>query len=227
MTHGLNEKGEVVGEPSILFIDEAAAMPTEVGIGLNRVMETTNNVRIMTIAEDNNREVKSHPGWRCVFAGNTNGAGANDMQSQSYTAQQCSLDASLLQRMTATFRFGYDRSAEEMIVRRACNDDSLVKTFLTFKAGVRDALKRHELNTSFSTKRVIDIWDLYPTFMKAFSGSKTPSKLMLGKAIYYAGFELLTDEEKKKYDELWYPLTSDKISRWSPLTDPSQNCDYL
>jgi len=57
MTEGLNDKGEVVGEPGILFIDEASAMPSEIGIGMNNTLETGNNVRTLTLPEDGNRVV--------------------------------------------------------------------------------------------------------------------------------------------------------------------------
>lgn len=229
MTEGLDEKGNIIGEPGILFIDEAAAMPTEIGIGLNNTLETGNNVRILTLPEDGNRVVKSHPGWRVILAGNNNGTGASSMESQMYTAQQCSLDASQIQRISMTVRFGYDRRAEERIVRIGCDDDQdIVPVFLQFKQGVRDALKRKELITPFSTKRVIDIFDLYRVFVGKLAGSSISSKkLALGKAIYYAAYEMLTDEEKKKYDELWYPLAKEVIGRWSPAMNTSAETDYI
>lgn len=230
MVEGLDENGKVVGPAGILFIDEAAAMPTEIGIGLNRVLECTHNERILTIEEDGNRTVKSHPEWRIILAGNTNGTGANDMASQIYTAQQCALDASLIQRMTAVFRFGYDKKAEETIIRRACSDQALINIFLQFKQGIRDALKRDngELTTPFSTKKVIDIFDMYQVFLKQFKGnSSIIGKQALGKAIYFASYELLAKEEQKKYDELWYPLTKDNINRWAPSSSLSGDTDYM
>lgn len=229
MTEGLNDKGEVVGEPGILFIDEAAAMPTEIAIGLNNVLETGKNVRTLTLPEDGNRLVKSHPGWRVMLAGNNNGTGATTLASQQYTAQQCALDASLLQRMVAMVRFGYDRRAEERIVRIATNDDTeIVSLFLRFKQGIRDALKRGELITPFSTQRVIDIFDMYNVFLKQISGNNSAvKKLALGKAIYYSSYEILSEEEQKKYDELWYPFTKEKIGRWSPAFNTSAETDYM
>lgn len=229
MTEGLDDKGNVIGEPGILFIDEAAAMPSEIGIGLNNTLETGNNVRTLTLPEDGNRVVKSHPGWRVMLAGNNNGTGASSMASQMYSAQQCSLDASQIQRISMTVRFGYDRRAEERIVRIGCNDDNeIVTLFLQYKQGIRDALKRGELITPFSTKRVIDIFDLYNVFVSQLSAkSLSTKKLSLGKAIYYAAYEMLTEEEKKKYDELWYPLARENIGRWSPAMNTSAETDYV
>ena len=229
MTEGLNEKGEVVGPAGILFIDEAASMPTEVGIGLNHMLETVSNIREITIAEDGNRLVKSHPEFRVILAGNTNGTGANDMASQMYTAQQCALDASMSQRITSIFRFGYDRTAEEMIVRRGCDNDSVISIFLTFKQSVRDAIRRGECSTPFSTKRVIDVFDLYTVFVTAMqSGSKANlGKTALSKAIYYASFELLRAEEQAKYDELFNAVANMKLSQWSPCNDVTAKTDFL
>jgi len=229
MTEGLDDNGKVIGEPGILFIDEAAAMPTEIGIGLNNTLETGSNVRTLTLPEDGNRVVKSHPGWRVMLAGNNNGTGASSMASQMYTAQQCSLDASQIQRISMTVRFGYDRRAEEQIIRVGCDDDQdVVPLFLQFKQGIRDALKRGELITPFSTKRVIDIFDLYRVFSGQLTGKNiSAKKLALGKAIYYSAYEMLTEDEKKKYDELWYPISREIIGRWSPAMNTAAETDYI
>ena len=226
MTEGLNDKGEVVGEPGILFIDEAAAIPTEIAIGLNNTLESGKNIRTLTLPEDGNRVVKSHPGWRVLLASNNNGTGSTSLSSQLYTAQQCALDGSLLQRMNMMIRFGYDKKAEERIVLLSCENQEIVKLFLTFKQGIRDALKRGELITPFSTKRVIDIMDMYQVFLKGYTRNtmKTHTQA-LGKAIYYSAYEILSDEEKKKYEELWYPISGERISEWSFASNP--DVDYM
>lgn len=217
MTEGLDDKGNVIGPPSILFIDEAAAMPPIVGIGLNRTLQTNKNVRELVLPEDGNRVVKSHPGWRVIMAGNTNGSGANSAGSQIYAAQKRAMDASLMERVTMFFRFGYDRSAEQKIAEKFLTPYCAEK-FLTFKQSIRDNLKTGNLMTPFSTKRVIDICTFFKMFKKEMSDN-----LAMAKAMYYTSFEKLLPEEKAKYNEFFYALFNVNLTEMAPKDE----CDFI
>lgn len=217
-TMGLNEKGEVVGPAGILFIDEAASIPSEIAISLNHVLETNKNVREFCIPEDGGRVVKSHPDFRIILAANTNLTGANTASSQLYTAQKRALDASVCQRISYIFRFGYDRKAEETIISRNIKDKKIKDYFLTFKQNVRDNLKSGKLITPFSTKKIIDICDMYRTFVA--DGSPV---MAMAKAVYYTTYESLMTEERITYDELFKPLFNVKVSAYAGTDD----CDYL
>lgn len=218
MIEGLDENGNEVGEPGILFIDEAASMPSEVAIGLNHPLETTSNVRRLTLPEDGNRLVKSHSGFRVILAGNTNGTGAQTGASQIYTAQKRALDASVLQRISYTFRFGYDRKAEENIIKISVADKKVREYLMKFKDAVRGALKAGKLITPFSTGKLIDICNMYRIYLPEGS-----AVMAMTKAVYYSVYESLMAEEKMKYDEFFKPLFNVKISTYAEIDD----CDYL
>jgi len=213
MTEGLDENGKVIGNPGILFIDEASSMPPLVAIGLNRTLQTNKNERDLILPEDGNRLVKSHPGWKTIFAGNTNGNGTSSIGSQIYAAQRRAMDASLMERMTMTFRFGYDRRAEQEIVNDGL-EPNIVERFLQFKQMIRGALLSGDLMTPFSTKRIIDICEAFKIYRNNMEAS-----LALAKAVYYTSFEKLMDEEKTKYNELFHPLFNLNLSDMAPKDD--------
>jgi len=71
-THGLNEKGEVVGMPAVLHIDEIDAAPPETHFVLQSVLEPD---KTFVIDGDGSRLVKAHPKFVIVAAANTKGSG--------------------------------------------------------------------------------------------------------------------------------------------------------
>jgi len=161
MVEGLNEDGEEVGEPGILFIDEFAALPAELGIGLNRVLETRHTVRRYVLDIDGGREIRSHSGWRVILAANTVGRGLNNQWDIGYTAQGDALDVSTLNRVTAVFKMGYNRKAEESILRQKIIDERAIDMMLKLRSAFRDAMRQGELTTPFSTRDIVHIADLY------------------------------------------------------------------
>jgi MoxR-like ATPase len=189
-TTGLDEQGNEVGEPAILFITEAASMPTQVAIGLNRMLESDSTRRTLVIDQDGGRVVRSHSKLRIVFAANTVGRGSTGTASAAHTAQMDALDISLLARIAVYFKMGYDRKVEEHILAEKIGDDRVSSIVLKFRDAVRDLIKQGKLDTPFSTAHIVHIADMYRIFGD------------IGKAIYYVAFESLPSDEKSKYNEL-------------------------
>ena len=187
----LDEHGEpkVIGPAGVLFIDEAAAMPSHVAIAINRLLESDDNRRTLVIDNDGGRVVKSHPDFRIVFASNTVGRGSTDMSSNLYTAQNDALDLSLLNRVAAFFRMGYDKTAEKNILRDKIADDEVVEKLLRFRNAIREHIRNGSLQSMFSTAHLVHIADNYRIFQN------------MPKAIYYTVFNALLPEERSTYQE--------------------------
>ena len=189
MLEGMDENGNEVGEPAILFVDEAPAAPAHIIHGLNRLFESDDAKRTLVINEDGGRVVRSHSGLRIIMAGNTVGRGANTSEESMYAAQRDALDISLLNRVSVTFRMGYDRDVEKHIASEKIGDDKVTALLLKYRDAIRAQCKAGKLTSPFSTKRIIDIANMYRIFKN------------LGKAIYFVCFEQLLPEEKPVYNE--------------------------
>jgi MoxR-like ATPase len=190
MQQGLDENGNEVGKPGLLFIDEAGAIPQNVGIGLNRLLESDDPRRTITLENDGGRVVRSHSKFRIVLAANTAGRGATDMQEALYTAQMDALDISMLNRIKMVFKFGYDRKVEKHILMQKVGDDKVVAQILKFRDAIRDNIRAGKLSTPFSTRSIVDIADGYRLYSD------------LVKSIYYSTFEKLLPEERAVYNEI-------------------------
>jgi MoxR-like ATPase len=192
MIEGLDDNGEEIegAEPGILYIDEAAAIPSYIAIGLNRILECDSAVREICLDTDGGRVVKSHKGFRIILSANTMGRGMTDMSMAGYTAQGDALDISILNRMTAYFRFGYNKQAEKNILKEKVGNDKVAKDILRFRDGIREAIRTGECTTPFSTRSIINIADMYRIYED------------LGKALNYTVFNSVLPEEKSKYNEL-------------------------
>jgi len=201
MQSGLDADGneDENGKPGLLFIDEAGAMPSHISIGLNRLLESDDPRRTVTIQGDGGRVVKSHSKFRIILAANTSGRGATDMRSAQYTAQMKAQDISLLNRVALTFKFGYSRTVEKSIAMEKIGNDKVVKQVLDFRDAIRDSLRAGELSTPFSTRSIVQIADAYRIYND------------LGKAIYYTTFEQLLPEERAIYNEKAQALTGKDI----------------
>ena len=189
MQAGLDADGNEVGKPGLLFIDEAGSMPTT-SIALNRLLESDDPRRTITLEHDGGRVVRSHSKFRIILAANTTGRGATDMAQALYTAQMDALDGSLLNRIAMTFRFGYDRNVEKHIAMEKIGNDKVVSKVLKYRDAIRDNIRAGKLSTPFSTRSIVQIADAYRIFMD------------LPKAIYYTTFEQLLPEEKPVYNEI-------------------------
>ena len=190
MQEGLDEDGNEVGPAAILFIDEAGALPTNVAIALNRLLESDDPRRTITLENDGGRIVRSHSKFRIILAANTAGRGATDMSQSLYTAQMDALDISMLNRIKMTFRFGYDRKVEKHILMQKVGNDKVVAQILKFRDAIRDNLRAGKLGTPFSTRTIVDIADGYRLYND------------LAKAIYYTTFEAILPEERAIYNEI-------------------------
>lgn len=191
MTHGLDAEGkEIPGEaPGLLFIDELAVLPTHILISLNRLLETRNKQREITIDMDGGRVVKSHSGFRIICAANTIGRGFVSGNDALYSAQGDALDISTLDRLKPIFKFGYNRAAEKSILQEKLADTRKVEQVLNLRNMVRSGLKKGELQTPFSTRTIVSIADMYRIWRD------------LSKAVYYAVLTSLPHDEAVKVDE--------------------------
>lgn len=199
MQQGLDADGNEVGPAALLFIDEAGAMPTNVAIALNRLLESDDPRRTITLENDGGRVVRSHSKFRIILAANNAGRGATDMNQALYTAQMDALDISLLNRVAFTFRFGYDRGVEKHIAMEKIGNDKVVSQLLKFRDAVRDNIRAGKLSTPFSTRSIVQISDAYRIYSD------------ISKAIYYTVFEKLLPEEKAVYNEIAVAQTGKDI----------------
>jgi MoxR-like ATPase len=188
MTEGLDDQGNEVGAPAILFLDELPACPAHVAQGLNNFMESDNPKRTLVLDQDGGRVVKSHSGLRIIVAGNTMGRGAHGSEA-IHTAQMDALDFSLLSRVAVAFRMGYDREVEKHILAEKVGDDRVSQLILKFRDAIRGHIKAGKLTTPFSTRNVVNIADMYRIWGD------------VSKAVYQSTFEFLNPEEKATYNE--------------------------
>ena len=189
LKEGLDDQGNEVGPAGILFVNEAAAMPSHVAIGMNRLLESDDPRRTFVIDADGGRVIRGHSGARIIFASNTVGRGATSMESSAYTAQTDALDISLLNRMAACFQMGYDKEVEKHILAEKIGDDRVAALILKYRDTIRDMIRSGNLTSPFSTAHIVHIADMYRVFGD------------LGKAIYYVCFGFIMPEERAKYNE--------------------------
>lgn len=189
MTCGLDDEGNEVGVPGLLYIDEAGAMPQQVSILLNRLLESDDPRRTVCLDLDGGRVVRSHSKFRIVLAANNVGRGCNTIGEQFYTAQTSALDLSLLNRVTCVFNFGYDREVEKGVLMEKINNDKAVRDLVRFRDEIRKHLKAGKLQTPLSTRKLIDVANLWRIFRD------------LPKAIWLACVEQLLPDEVATYQE--------------------------
>jgi hypothetical protein len=189
LIEGLDENGKEVGQPGILFITEAAAMPAHIAIGINRLLESDDARRIFMIDQDGGRLVRGHSKMRIVLAANTIGRGNTGLESSAYSAQTDALDISLINRISVCFKMGYDKKVEKHILAEKIGDDMIASKLLLFRDAIRSYIKQGKLSSPFSTAHIVHIADMYRVFGD------------VEKAIYYVLFEFLLPEEKAKYNE--------------------------
>jgi MoxR-like ATPase len=211
MQAGLDADGNEVGKPGLLFIDEAGAMPTNIAIALNRLLESDNPRRTVVLDRDGGRVVRSHSRFRIILAANTAGRGATDQFEAGYTAQMDALDISLLNRVGMTFRFGYDRKVEQRILVEKIGDDRIVDQAIQYRDAIRKNISEGRLSTPFSTRSLVKIADAYRVF-KDF-----------GTALYTTVFEQLMPSERAVYNELFMV----KFGKDLLKANTDADCDYL
>lgn len=211
LTEGLDEQGNEVGAPGILFITEAASMPAHVAIGINRLLESDDARRTFVIDQDGGRVVRGHSGMRIVLAANTVGRGATGMEAAAYSAQMDALDISLINRIAVCFRMGYDKEVERHILAEKVGDDRIAQMVLKFRDAIRAHIKQGKLTSPFSTAHIVHIADMYRIFGD------------IGKAIYYVTFEFLLPEEKAVYNEQAMAILGKDLLKEFTV----QNIDYM
>lgn len=161
VTNSPNGKPKVIGKPAIFFLDEFATIRPEVFLGVfNRAMEIPRNPgesRSIEITAENGKTVKSHPGMVMFFAGNTAGIGNCGKYEMSYTAQTNRMDASTLNRMSAKFKFGYNKKAEYNIIMSKLQDDLEADNLVKLRDNLRNLYREEKVETLFSTRNIVEI----------------------------------------------------------------------
>jgi len=161
MKCGLDEKGNEVGNPALLVVDEFPMIPSWIAIGLNNLLDNFSPRRQIRVDADGARVVTSHSGFRIVLLGNTIGRGILSTRDAGYVAQGDALDDSTLDRIDAIFHYGYNRRAEESILREKIGNDSMVRKLLRFRDAIRNLKRQGEVTTPFSTRLIVSVCDLY------------------------------------------------------------------
>lgn len=206
---GLDENGEPIpgAKPGILYIDEAGAMPADIGMLLNRLLDSGLGGERMSFAleDDGGREIKAHPEARIVFSANTNCGGTQGMGGMQYAAQRDMLDLSTRKRFSAIFRFGYDRKAELNILEEKIGNEStkevkVIEQMLKFRDLWRSKLKerKSDLRTPFTTRDIVKIADIANVFLP--TTDNVP--VIVSKTLYYTLFEQLSEPERVVANEL-------------------------
>ena len=150
---------KVVGKPAIFFLDEFAALRSEVFLGVfNRAMEIpSSNCRSIEITAENGKVVKSHPSMVMFFAGNTSGVGNSGKYQFGYTAQSNRMDVSTLNRLASKYEFGYNLKAEDAIIRGALNNDLEADRLIAMVKSLRELYHNEKVETLFSTRNVVSV----------------------------------------------------------------------
>ena len=188
----------VEGAPALLFIDEYAALSEHIGMLLNRVMEipVTGSSRGIDLDLDGGRSVKGHPGFAIILAGNVLGKGCESAKTSGYTGQDNQMDDSTLDRVGATFEFGYNLDAERMYLEDALDtDDVVVARFIKFIEDVRKSKIDETVLTLLSTRGIVSICDL----IKAYNSSKMKNVVVT--AIYRSIYSGLREVERDAWAE--------------------------
>lgn len=189
---------EVSGKPAVLFIDEYAAIPQHISIVLNRALEIpmTGKSRMIELATDGGRKVKSHPGFIIVLSGNVMGKGCESAKTSGYTAQDIQQDDSTLDRISATYYFGYNLEAERMYIEDAIDNQYLAEQFIKFVDAIRKNFIEEKVMTLMSTRVIVNICTLF----KAYNNNGLSNALEL--AIFRSIYTGLRDVEKNAWAEV-------------------------
>ena len=190
MQEGLDDEGNEVGAPGLLFLDEVAAIPAKIAISLNRLLESDNPRRTITLDDDCGRVIRSHSGFRILLAANTIGRGAIDMNSGMYAAQMDAIDISTLNRVAVTIPFGYNRDLERKILMEMVGNDRVTVNILNIRDLIRDRIRTGELTTPFSTRDIVNIGMVWKVFKD------------VSKVLYYVCMNSLLPEERAVWNEI-------------------------
>lgn len=192
-------KPKVIGKPAIFFLDEFATILPSVFLAVfNRAMEVPRNYgdnRSIEITADGGRVVKAHPGFMMFLAGNTVGKGTEEERQMGYTAQNNQMDDSTLDRITATYHFGYNLGAEEKIMYQKLKDDKSVEKLIAFRNEIRKQWKEGRVETLLTTRSLLQICEqscLYEDYAK---------EKAIPLAIFRSVFTSLREREKAGWNE--------------------------
>lgn len=215
-------KPKVVGKPAIFFLDEFATILPSVFLAVfNRAMEVPRNYgecRSIEITADGGRVVKAHPGFMMFLAGNTVGKGTEEERQMGYTAQNNQMDDSTLDRITATYHFGYNLEAENKIMFQKLKDEEVVNKLMAFRDEIRKQWKEGRVETLLTTRSLLQICEqscLYEDYAKeksvplaifrsVFSGLREREKAGWNETIRYKFSVNVQTEFENKNRNIWY-----------------------
>lgn len=190
---------KVIGKPGLFFLDEFAALLPGVFLSVfNRAMEIPrkrNACRSIEITTDGGRVVKSHPYFAMFLSGNTVGKGTESESQMGFTAQNNQMDDSTLNRITATYSFGYNLSAERHIMTLKFNDDRETSKLCQFRDEIRKQWQSSNVETLLSTRAIVSICNLARTLKSGNMKDAVPL------AIYRSVFTGLRERETHAWNE--------------------------
>lgn len=154
---------KVVGSPAIFLLDEYAGVLPAIFLSVfNRPLEIPRNAgesRSLEVTADCGRIVKSHPGFCLFLSGNTLGKGTETEAQMGYTAQNNLMDDSTLDRITATYDFGYNLNAEKAIMRVKLDKREDINKLENFTKKIRQLWSEGRVETLFSTRGIVQVCD--------------------------------------------------------------------
>jgi len=190
---------KVIGAPGLFFLDEFAALLPGVFLSVfNRAMEIPRKrgaSRSIEITTDGGRVVKSHPYFAMFLSGNTVGKGTESESQMGFTAQNNQMDDSTLNRITATYAFGYNLNAEKYIMSIKFNDDREVSKLCKFRDEIRKQWQSSNVETLLSTRAIVSICNLARTLKAGNMKDAVPL------AIYRSVFTGLREREAHAWNE--------------------------
>ena len=215
-------KPKVIGKPAIFFLDEFASVLPEVFLGVfNRCMEIPRKDgegRYMEIQGENGKVIKSHPAMCMFFSGNTVGTGNNGQYQMAYTAQSNKMDESTLNRISVTYAFGYNRTAEYNIAMGALNDELEVERLLQLRDNLRNMYKNGNVERLFSTRTLVQICNVASAYRSNF-------KDWIMRAIKNTVFNGLSDTDKNAWNETIRMIWG--VDLMADMANQKQKYDYF
>lgn len=163
---GLDKEGNEVSPGAVLVFDEFTSLPPSISLRLNGFLADTNKRKEFTF--DNGQRIKAHSDLVVITTSNTFGTGSGD-RGHIYAAQTGMTDASTLDRFKVTEVFDYSRVAEKAILEEYLEEDD-VKMLVNFIEGVRDCVKKGELERTISTRQIKDWCEVYQALGKNRQG---------------------------------------------------------
>ena len=169
--------------------------------------------------EINGKIIKSHPAFVMFLSGNTVGTGNNGKYQMSYTAQTNKMDESTLNRISATYQFGYNKTAEKWLATGILNDDYEVDNVMQLRDKMRQMFKDEKVERVFSTRTLVQICHAAEAFKEMYGERAVPM------AIKTTCFNKLTYEDRQAWNETVRAIWG--IDFDAEMANESKDYDYI